>query len=244
MEALAGSSVTVIGLGGVGSYAAEALVRAAIGRLVLIDFDEVAPTNVNRQLQAMEGAYGRPKCQVLAERFRRINPAAEIVTIEALYDADSSERLLADEPDFVVDAIDHFTAKVHLLSTCVARGLPVVSSMGAAGKIDPTQVALADLSATHGDPMARMVRRLLRKGYGLGCDGAPTGIAAVYSPEARRSPIGVSYDDAGFFRVQEPGPTVDPDPERRPINGSASFVTGVFGMVAASHVVRQLGASK
>lgn len=240
MEVLAGSSVTVIGLGGVGSYAAEALVRAAVGRLVLVDFDTVAPSNVNRQLQAIEGAYGRPKCQVLAERCRRINPAAEVVAIEAFYDANSSVRLLADDPDFVVDAIDHFTSKIHLLSTCVARGLAVVSSMGAAGKLDPTQVALAELSATHGDPMARLVRKLLRKNYGLGRDGAPTGIAAVYSPEPRRAPIGVAYDDAGFFQAPKSGPDVATAPERKPINGSAAFVTGVFGMVAASHVVRQL----
>lgn len=244
MERLARSSVTIFGLGGVGSFAAEGLVRSGVGRLVLVDFDEVCVTNVNRQLHAMKGAYNRPKCEEMAERCRRINPEAEIVPIKAFYNKDTSEALLEDEPDFVVDAIDSMTAKLHLIATCHARGIPVVSSMGAAGKLDPTQIKVADLAQTHGDPMAREVRKYLRKNHGIGVDTKQDmGVLAVYSAEARTWPQELSYDalSNGFLCVcpskANEQYTCD---SRNLIDGSASFVTSVFGMVAASVVVRKL----
>ncbi|MBH23437.1 MAG: tRNA threonylcarbamoyladenosine dehydratase [Myxococcales bacterium] len=243
MERLAHASVTIMGLGGVGSFAAEGLIRAGVGRLVLVDFDDVCVTNVNRQLHAMKGAYSKPKCDLMAERMRRINPAAEIVPVKAFYNQDTSEALLADEPDFVVDAIDNFTAKLHLLARCLELGLPVVSSMGAAGKMDPTQIKIADISDTYGDPMARSMRKLLRQKHGLGRNQEATGIPAVFSPEARTPPQELSYDAAsnGFLCVC---PSRANDfhscDSRNLIDGSAGFVTSVFGMVASSVVVRRL----
>jgi tRNA A37 threonylcarbamoyladenosine dehydratase len=247
MERLAKTSVTIFGLGGVGSFAAEGLVRSAVGRLVLVDFDDVCVTNVNRQLHAMKGAYSKPKCDELAERFRRINPDAEIVPIKAFYNAETSDELLADGPDFVIDAIDNFKAKIHLLSTCVERGIAVVSSMGAAGKLDPTLVRVADLSETHGDPMARAVRRLLRQQHGMGNDRAKTGIHAVFSPEPRTYPVELSYDaESNGFLCLCPSRKNDFHncDDRKLIDGSVGYVTSVFGMVAAGQVVREIRAKK
>ena len=243
MERLAHSTVTIFGLGGVGSFAAEGLARSGVGRLILVDFDDVCVTNVNRQLHAMKGAYSKPKCDEMAERMRRINPEAEIIPVKAFYNADTSEALLEDEPDFVVDAIDSIQAKIHLLATCKARGIPVVSCMGAAGKLDPTQIQVADLMDTHGDPMAREVRKLLRKQHQIGSDGKKSGITAVFSPEARSWPQELSYDalTAGFKCVC-PGKANDfySCDERNLIDGSAGFVTSVFGMTTASVVVRTI----
>ncbi len=244
MERLARSSVTIFGLGGVGSFTAEGLVRSGVGRLVLVDFDEVCVTNVNRQLHAMKGAYNQPKCDEMAERCRKINPEAEIIPIKAFYNKDTSHALLEDEPDFVVDAIDNMTAKLHLIATCHERKIPIVSSMGAAGKVDPTQVRIADLAHTHGDPMAREVRKYLRKNHHMTIDAKQdTGILAVYSPEERTWPKELSYDalSNGFLCVcPSKANDVHTCDSRNLIDGSAAFVTSVFGMVAASVVVRKL----
>lgn len=243
MERLAQTSVTIFGLGGVGSFTAEGLIRSGIGRLVLVDFDDVCVTNVNRQLHAMKGAYSKPKCDEMATRMRLINPEAEIIAIKAFYNKDTSDALLEDQPDFVVDAIDNMTAKLHLIATCRQRNIPIVSSMGAAGKLDPTRIQVADIARTHGDPMAREVRRYLRKHYGLGEDGKDTGVMAVYSPEARTYPKELSYDALtnGFMCVC---PSKENElhscDTRNLIDGSAAFVTSVFGMVAASVVVRTI----
>ena len=134
MERLQGSLVVVMGLGGVGSFAAEALVRSGIGRLRLVDFDEVCVTNTNRQLHAMKGNIGKPKAQLLADRCALINPLAEVEPVKRFYQEETSDELLAGEPAFVVDAIDNITAKCHLIATCRRRGIPLVSSMGAAGR--------------------------------------------------------------------------------------------------------------
>jgi len=241
MERLAQTSVTIFGLGGVGSFTAEGLIRSGVGRMVLVDFDDVCVTNVNRQLHALKGAYSKPKCDEMADRMKAINPEAEIIAIKAFYNEDTSEALLEDRPDFVVDAIDNMTAKLHLIATCKRQGIPIISSMGAAGKLDPTQIQIADIARTHGDPMAREVRKYLRKNYGLGADGKDTGVLAVFSPEARTFPKELSYDALtnGFMCVC---PSKENElhscDNRNLIDGSAGFVTSVFGMVAASVVVR------
>jgi len=243
MERLAGASVTVFGLGGVGSFAAEGLVRSGVGRLVLVDFDDVCVTNVNRQLHAMKGAYSKPKCDQLATRMRKINPKAEIVPIKAFYNADTSEVLLQDNPDFVIDAIDNFTAKLHLLKRCLEREIPLVSSMGAAGKMDPTQVRVTDLSQTYGDPMAKQMRKLLRQHHNIGKGGKLSGIPAVFSPEPRSYPQELSYDAAsnGFLCVcPSKANDLHSCDSRSLIDGSAGFLTSVFGMAAASVAVRLL----
>jgi tRNA threonylcarbamoyladenosine dehydratase len=242
-ERLANASVTVFGLGGVGSYTVEGLVRSGVGRVVMVDFDDVCVTNVNRQLHALKGAYSKPKCDMLADRMRLINPDAELVPVKVFYNAETSDALLGDNPDFVVDAIDNMTAKGHLIATCVERGIPLVSSMGAAGKLDPTAVEIADISRTHGCAMARSMRKILRQKYGLGADKADTGVHAVFSAEERTTPHDLSYDEAaGGFLCVCPSRANDfhTCDDRNLIDGSAGFVTSVFGMTCASVVVRTL----
>jgi tRNA A37 threonylcarbamoyladenosine dehydratase len=158
------------------------------------------------------------------------------------YNAETSARLLppGHEPDFVVDAIDNMKAKLHLLHNCVTRGIRVVSSMGAAGRMDPTRVKVADLSETHQDPFAKDVRKLLRLKHGVDTSVA-CGVTVVFSPEPRRNPVPLSYDHGGFLCVC-PGKANDfhTCDHRTRIDGSAAFVTGTFGMVAAGAVVRGL----
>ena len=139
VRTLLGSHVTIFGLGGVGSYVAEALARSAVGRLTLVDFDDVCITNVNRQLQAFPATVGQSKALLLAERVRAIHPEAWVDPIQAFYEASTSGALLTPRPDFVVDAIDNVTSKVLLLETCLKLGIPVISITGAGARLDPTQ---------------------------------------------------------------------------------------------------------
>src|ERR1700761_8992866 len=146
MERLFGAHVMVIGLGGVGSFVVEALARSGVGRLTLVDFDRVCVTNTNRQLQAVATSVAKPKSTMLAERVRAINPQALALPLPVFYSAKTSDEILAHDPDWVVDAIDNVTAKCHLLATCKARGIPVVTSTGASGRMDPTQIRVVDLA--------------------------------------------------------------------------------------------------
>ncbi|HHW15682.1 MAG TPA: tRNA threonylcarbamoyladenosine dehydratase, partial [Firmicutes bacterium] len=148
---LARSKVAVCGLGGVGSYAVEALARSGVGRFLLLDFDEISPSNLNRQLHALLPTLGRPKVEVMAERIRLINPEAEVEARRVRYSAANGEELLAPDLDYIVDAIDDVPAKVDLILRARAKGLRLVSSMGAGNRLDPTRFRVADLSATHTD---------------------------------------------------------------------------------------------
>lgn len=260
---LMSTRVVVIGLGGVGSFAAEALARSALGHVLLVDFDDVCVTNTNRQLQALSGNVGKPKAWVLRDRLRLINPQAKIEAKRAFYNAERSDELLTvgeewggAEPgraswDFVVDCIDNLTAKAHLLATCRARAIPVVSSMGAAGKLDPTRLRVADLADTYVDPLARELRKILRTKHGLPKSGA-MGVHAVYSAERRAWPKQLTYDGGkGFVCACPSGDDVVQDvrdnshacDERNLIDGTAVFVTGAFGLACASVVVNSLTTS-
>jgi tRNA threonylcarbamoyladenosine dehydratase len=233
------SRVLVFGVGGVGSFAAEALARSAVGELVLVDFDEVCVTNVNRQLHAMKGTVGRQKVDVMAERLKLVHPSGSIVAVPEFYNAEASERLLAGQVDFVVDAIDNLTAKTHLIATCIARGIPLVSSMGAAARLDPTRIRTKPLPETHTDPLARSVRKLLRKNHGLAGD-ALNGVTAVFSEEEPIAPSPVGYDHGQGHRCVCPSGDngLHSCDHRSRIEGSAAFVTGAFGLACASVVVR------
>lgn len=241
MARLLGAHVMVVGLGGVGSFAVEALARSGIGRLTLVDFDRVCVTNSNRQIQALATEVARPKAETLAERVRLINPQAHAEPIAQFYDARTSETLLALQPDFVVDAIDNVTAKCHLIAACRARKLHLVSSTGASGRMDPTAIRVVDLAFTKVDPLADAVRRALRQRYGFPRQG-PFGVPAVFSEEAPAEPHELHYDGGEGFRCVCPGGKNEHHSceERRVIYGTAGFVTGAFGLACAGVVVRAL----
>jgi tRNA A37 threonylcarbamoyladenosine dehydratase len=246
VERLMNTRVIVFGVGGVGSFAAEALVRSAIGFITLVDFDDVCVTNANRQLQALKGNIGKPKVWVLRDRLQLINPQANVIAKRAFYNAQRSTELLTppwegEQPyDFVVDCIDNMTAKAHLLNTCRELGLPVISSMGAAGKLDPTRIRNADLAFTQVDPMARGMRHILRKKYDFPKTG-DMGITAIYSDEHRTWPKELNYDEGEGFRCVCPTKYTEHNCDSKNlIDGTASFVTGGFGLACAAHVITPL----
>ena len=216
MGRLRNSSVAVFGIGGVGSYAVEALVRGGVGKLTLVDPDIICVTNINRQILALEKTVGRVKVEVMAERCREINPQAEIMTHHCAYRQENSEQLLSPQYDYVLDCIDNITDKLHLLQSCYQRGLAVVSSMGAANKLDPTKIEVADISATKKCRLARTIRKELRK------QGINQGIKVVYSTEEFR-------------------PLTGPDTtERKPVLGSSSYLPPLFGLTMTGVVIQAL----
>ena len=221
--------------------AAESLSRSGIGTLQLVDFDKVCVTNSNRQLQAMQGTIGKFKADVLAERLQRINPQAVVDPIKLFYNERTSERLLAERPDYVVDAIDNITAKCHLLNRCRELGIPVICSTGASGRMDVTKIQIADLAHTRVDPLAQSVRKILRQKYAFPAKG-DFGIPAVFSTETPAVPHDLHYDNGQGFRCVCPGGKNEfhSCEERSVIYGTASFVTGSFGFFCASLVVRSI----
>ena len=240
---LRSATVTVFGVGGVGSFAAEGLARAGVGRLILVDFDRICVTNVNRQLHAMKGTLGKPKVAVMAERLRAINPDAVVEPRAEFYGPATAARLLVPEPDVVIDAIDNLAAKMHLIATCLRERIRIVSSMGAAARTDPTRVRVDDLARTRRDPFAKELRRLLRKKHGIDCsdETRPIGVTAVFSDEEPIEPVALAYDTDGFECVCPGGENGQHDCEHRNrIEGSSPFVPSVFGMTAASEAVRLL----
>ncbi|HLT37455.1 MAG TPA: tRNA threonylcarbamoyladenosine dehydratase [Enhygromyxa sp.] len=241
MRKLLNSHVMVIGLGGVGSWAAEALARSGVGRLSLVDFDLVCVTNANRQLHAMRGTTGKPKVTVMAERLRAIHPTCEVEPIRCFYEADTSEDLLAREPDLIIDAIDNLTAKAHLIATCRARGLPLIVSGGASGRLDPTQIRVGDLSEVEGDPFLRSLRKILRRRHQFPTERGWQ-LPTVHSLEPPADPVELAYDDGQGFRCVCPQGdngkhTCD---ARNLIYGTASFVTGAFGFACSSQAISKL----
>lgn len=239
LERLARAHVVVLGLGGVGSYAAEALARAGVGRLTLVDGERIDETNVNRQLHALDGEVGRWKAEAMVERLRRIAPAAALLPVCGRYDEGSAERLVpAAGVDFVVDAMDTVVAKLHVIDRCLTLQVPVVTALGAARRLDPTAVVVSDLAETHTDQLAKDVRKYLRKRFGLASTEGPTGVLAVWSREAPRATLDLPGDEAGVpgTRARAEGPR-----RREPkCYGSIAFVTAAFGLVAAGAVVQRL----
>jgi tRNA A37 threonylcarbamoyladenosine dehydratase len=243
MNRLMSSHVMVIGLGGVGSWAAESIVRSGVGEVTLVDFDEICVTNFNRQLHALQGLVGSQKAEVMASRMRQINPQAKIHAISKFYNSDHCAEIFTKKPDYVIDAIDHVTSKCHLLAYCVQEKIPVVCATGSGGRMDPTQIRVTDLAFTHLDPLARSIRRVLREKHGFPPDEKlPFGISAVYSVEPATPPEELSYDGGKGFRCvcpQSDNSYFNCD-NRSLIFGNASFVTGSFGLTCASVVIRGL----
>lgn len=213
IQRLQAASIAVIGLGGVGSYAAEGLARSGIGHLTLVDRDRVEESNINRQLPALHSTIGRYKCEVMEDRIRDINPQIDLRILAIEYSENTSANILDRHLDFVVDAIDSLPDKIYLIKSCLELGLPIISSMGAANRLDPLKFQIADIKQTHICPMARKVRRELRS---LDID---SGVPVVFSTENPRQPQ-LSDDETRL--------------------GSVAFVPGVAGLIAASFVVNSL----
>jgi len=211
--------ILLVGVGGVGSYAAEALVRAGVGSLTLIDGDVVQPSNINRQLHALTTTIGLPKVTVMAERLQLINPSLHVSPRQVVVTPGDVPLLLAEPYDLVLDAIDSFDAKLALISGCVKRGMPVLASMGAAGKLDPTRVRCADLAESQGCRLARKLRKLLRR------EGITNGVRVIYSDEA--------FASHGFGQKELEGDA------RRPM-GSISYLPAMFGLQMAAEALRLL----
>ncbi len=230
------SHVAVAGIGGVGSWAAEALVRSSVGAITLIDLDEVCISNTNRQIHALEGNYGRPKVEVMAERLEAINPLCEITPVMKFVTRDNVATLLDGRFDAVVDAIDSVRHKAALLAHCQRSKQWVICVGGAGGQTDPTQIQVLDLSRTTQDPLLAKVRNMLRREYGFSRNTKRRfGIPAIYSTEQLTYPSA----DGGVCQAK-PG---DGGPTRLDCAtgfGAASFVTGSFGFVAAARVLDRL----
>ena len=248
MESLFRSHVLIVGIGGVGSFAAEAIARSGVGKVTLVDFDEICITNFNRQLHSLNGLVGEKKVEVMAERLRKVNPQATIHAIPKFYNERLSSEIF-DEcvqvqgrmPDFVIDAIDSVTPKCHLLAKCRNEGIRVVTSTGSGGKMDPTRIRVKDLGLTTVDPLAKALRRILRDQYGFPETGE-FGIPAIYSEEPSKAPMELKYDNGKGFRCvcpQGQNEFFNCD-NRNVILGNASYVTGAFGLACASQVVNAL----
>ena len=241
MERLFNTHVMVIGVGGVGSWAAESLARSGVGRITLVDFDDICITNTNRQLHTASGLVGKKKAPVMAERLQKINPSATVEAIDKFYNLNSSEEILARNPDFILDAIDNVTAKCHLLATCRQRGLNVITTGGSGGRLDPLQIRVADMADTHGDPLLQQVRKVLRSKYDFPAEG-PFGLTTIFSAEEPTQPVELKYDKGQGFKCVCPQGANDfhSCEKRNLIYGTASFVTGSFGLVAAAEMTKRI----
>lgn len=231
LERFQNANVAVIGIGGVGSWAAEALARSGIGKLTLIDLDMVAESNVNRQIHALETNFGKAKTTAMTERILAINPGCSVTEIEDFVTLENIDEILGRNFDVVIDAIDQVKVKTAIIAWCHAQGVPVVTAGGAGGQMDPTRIEIADLALTIQDPLLSKVRSQLRKHHGFSRDiKRKFGISAVFSTEPVRYP-------------EEEGACEAP-PSIAGLNcagyGSSVCVTAPFGLFAAAEALRQL----
>ena len=217
LAALRRANVLVVGLGGVGAYAAEMIARAGVGRMTIADADTVNPSNINRQLVALHSTVGKPKAEVLAARLRDINPEIELTVVnEYIRDERTYELLDSARFDYVVDAIDTLSPKLALIVATLERGYPLVSSMGAGAKTDPTRLEIADISKTHHCPLAHMLRKRLHKA------GIRSGFRAVFSAEP----------------IREGAMIVCEEQNKKSNVGTISYIPAMFGIGCASVVIR------
>lgn len=223
------SRVTVVGLGAVGGYALEGLARAGVGWLRLIDFDTIELSNINRQILAVESTLGRPKAEVAQARVHAINPDCHVEAQQVFADEQTLVSLLDPAPDIIVDAIDSLNPKIQLLQAAHHHNIPIVSSMGAALRTDATKVQVGDIAESRGCPLAKRVRKRLRR------IGIETGIRCVYSTEK----VDFKYGEPETPQAgQQPGFTYRGRP--RVVLGSLPTLTGIFGLVVANEVLLQL----
>jgi tRNA threonylcarbamoyladenosine dehydratase len=226
IDLLRNSTVAILGVGGVGSFAAEACARSGVGRIILVDKDNVDITNINRQLVANLSTVGQSKSAVMKNRIADINTDCEVIDLHMFYTEDTFEEFFSYNPDYVIDASDTMIYKVHLIKECYKRGVKIISSMGAANKTDPTRFQIADISKTHTDPLAKIIRKKLRQ------EGIYKGVPVVFSDE---SPIVVREDvvetvgkpDAAIRKAKMPP-------------SSNAFAPSTVGLIAASWVVNNI----
>lgn len=219
LQRLSVSRVAVIGVGGVGGYAAEMVVRAGVSHLIIMDSDNVSVTNKNRQLLALDSTVGRPKCDVLRERLLDINPQLDIIVLKEYLEAGSADEVLGKyRIDFLIDAIDTLSPKMSLIKYCMDRGIPLVSSMGAGAKTDATKVRLADISKSFNCPLAALVRKRLRR------MGIKKGFQAVFSEELPKKEAITECDDRN----------------KKSLVGTVSYIPAVFGCVCAQAALQSL----
>lgn len=230
-ERLQGARVCVIGLGGVGSYAAEAVARSGVGHVTLVDFDRVCLTNINRQLLATRETTGELKATLMGARLASINPKASLRAMPTFYDSQTSDEILDHGFDVVLDCIDNMTAKVHLIRSCFEKKIPIISAMGAGGRMDPTRVRVSDIANTKNDPFARIVRDLLRQ------QGIVDGVRCVWTDEPPNKLDEVAQEG---FRC------ICPDVAERDrhscesrfqVQGTVSWMPAIFGLTMAGAAV-------
>lgn len=232
MEKLWRSRVAVFGIGGVGGYAVEALARSGIGALDLIDDDRVCLTNINRQIYATRKTVGKHKVDIAAERIAEINPAITVKTYKTFYTPETAEQFDFKEYDYIIDAIDTVTGKIELVLQAQKSGVPIISSMGAGNKLDPTAFEVADVYETSICPLARVMRRELKK------RNVPA-LKVVYSKEPPMTPIEDMAISCKSHCICPPG-TVRKCTERRQVPGSNAFVPSVVGLIIAGEVLKDL----
>lgn len=237
LSRLQAAHVLVIGIGGVGSWAVEALARNAVGKLTLVDLDNVAESNINRQIHALDGNFGKAKVTAMRERIMEINPLCAVTEIEDFVTPDNLQQVLACQPDMVVDCMDDTKAKTALAAYCKQRGVALVMAGSAGGKLDATRLRLADLAHVQGDRMLAKVRNQLRRDHGFAKasdlkKSAKFGIAAVYSDEPVERPAeSCDAPQSGLTGLHCAG------------YGSSICVTATAGFIAAQHTIQRLVAA-
>ncbi|MDQ0174277.1 tRNA threonylcarbamoyladenosine dehydratase [Bacillus chungangensis] len=220
------ATVAILGVGGVGSFAAEALIRSGVGHIVLVDKDHIDVTNINRQIHALLSTVGRSKVETMKERMMDINPACEVTALQMFYTEHTYERFFSHQLDYIIDASDTITYKIHLIKESLKRNIPMISSMGAANKMDPTRFQIADIFQTHTDPIAKVIRTRLRK------EGIKRGVPVVFSDE---SPIVIRED----IRREVGDDEAEIRKAKMPPSSNA-FVPTTAGLIMASYVVKEL----
>ena len=232
LEKLKNSKVEVFGIGGVGTFVVEGLVRSGVGRFVLVDDDLICLTNLNRQIHATRKTIGKVKVEVMKERILDINPHAEVEAIRCFYLPEKADELIRDDYDYIVDAVDTVTAKVDLVVQAKKRGIPIISSMGAGNKLDPTKFQVADIYETTVDPLAKVMRKELRQ---RGIES----LKVVYSTEPPIKPM-ESEENSCSTNCICPKGTQRKCSVRNQVPGSISFVPSVAGLIIASEVIKDL----
>jgi tRNA threonylcarbamoyladenosine dehydratase len=227
-EKLQATSVTVVGLGAVGGYVVEALTRAGISRLRLVDFDTVQPSNINRQILALETTIGRPKTEVARERVLAINSSCDVEALQLFVGEETMEEILSPSPNLLIDAIDSLNPKVQLLTAAYHRRIPILTSMGAALRTDPTKIQFGDLFTTRKCPLARRLRKRLRH------NGIERGIECIYSTEE------VHFDYQPPVRDDTSAHSFTDRGRARRTLGSLPTLTGIFGLCLANRAILQL----